>query len=88
MELIEIDVICVQSPKAPFCGRDQIALLEIPRQHLGRKKHLISLTFDCLAYDFFGSICLRRVYEARTVFDCRPKRFDTSAVRKLFSIAF
>jgi hypothetical protein len=38
------------------------------------------LSPDCPAYDFFGSIFLRRVYEASAVFDCCPKRFDTSTV--------
>jgi len=80
MELVKIDIICAKSPKASFCCCDEVALLEIPRQHLSRKKHSISLTIDCLAYDLFCSIRFCRVYKASAGFDCRPKRFDTSAV--------
>ena len=80
MELIEINMIRAKASKAFFCCGNQVRPLEIPRKHLSCEKHLVSLTFDCLAYNFLGSICLRRVNETGAAFDRRPKRFDASSV--------
>jgi len=80
MELIEIDVICAEPPKASFCGRNQVVRFEIAGQYFSRQKNAKSLPLDGLAHDFFGSIGLGGVYEARAVLHRRPKRFDASRI--------
>lgn len=80
MELIEINVIRAEPPKASFCGRNQVARFEIPGQHFGRQENAGSLPLDGLAHDFFSSVGLCRVYEARAVLHRHSKRFDASRI--------
>lgn len=61
MELIEINVVCAEPPRAPFCGGNQVARFEIPGQYFSRQKNARSLPRDGLAHDFFSSVGLCRV---------------------------
>jgi hypothetical protein len=49
VELIEINVICAEPPKASFCGGNQVVRFEIPGQDFGRQKNARSLPLDGLA---------------------------------------
>ena len=80
VELVEVDVVGLQTRQALIGRSQQIRTPEMSRQGLGREKDTITHTSNCFAGDLFGTVGLRRIDEARRQFDPSPERFHTTPI--------